>query len=329
MPKTKLTTQVPLLLVAITAAMLCLRAYFVATGLTAPPLSDQGVVWLSPSKLAELKTAANNKLRLYAFDADWSPAAKTTSRAFGNYAVLTTIQKHFTAIQVSHGDRSVQAADLVSKFNIVEYPTLVTAAADGGVIEVKRGQTTAVELYNFLKLSQVTALQRSGMKQLMLGHFQNAAQELHQYIKATVGEPSAENAIWCLLACQLAGQPDNVQKLLGDAIIDQDEQETEVTANRWPNEVYLYLNGKWTAAQLLNAAKKLDAQTKDQFESGHFKSFAQTAIGLSLLAKKDKAAVDHLKWVVDNAGKESKEYLVCQGLLARQASQSEPAEVKP
>jgi thiol:disulfide interchange protein len=147
-------TRVPSALFVAVAAALALR---IATGILSPgPTEGVGLISWQPRERAALLARASRKPVLYDFTAAWCGPCKMLDKDWEDSTVAARVNASFVPARVidrmrEDGRNAPDVDELLRRYEVSGFPTLVAADADGKLIEKLEGYRGRRALEEFLQ----------------------------------------------------------------------------------------------------------------------------------------------------------------------------------
>jgi thiol:disulfide interchange protein len=120
-----------------------------------PPPRAAAVHWTNAA-VYQPAAADRKKIVLYEFYADWcNPCQRLERDTMTNDEVRRCIEKNFVPLRVidrqrEDGKNSQLVSELLKKYRVFAFPTLVAVGADGEPLQMLVGNSTSLAVYRFL-----------------------------------------------------------------------------------------------------------------------------------------------------------------------------------
>ena len=145
----------PTVLIGLCAVLLAARVGLTIFDWQHPAGQGRSLKW---TEAETFKASASNskKLRLYEFYAAWcNPCQRLERDTLTNDEVRKSIENNFVALRVTDrqketGKNSPFVSELIKKYRIFAFPTLVAVGSDGEPIQMLVGNASSLSLYRFL-----------------------------------------------------------------------------------------------------------------------------------------------------------------------------------
>lgn len=166
-------TSTPRPLLIACAVLILLRLVLAYSDWQKPPERGRPVHWTDAAKYVPAP-GDSKKLRLVEFYADWcTPCQRMERDVLTNDEIRTAIEKNFIALRVTDrqredGKNAPLTAELLKKYRIFAFPTLVAVDTDGEAVQMLVGNSSSLSVYRFISRvlsdAQAQAQQASSKK---------------------------------------------------------------------------------------------------------------------------------------------------------------------
>ena len=149
-------TRTPKLLIQATVAIFVLRLVTVAVSAHAQPPAIAGIPWQDAAAIKVFPPAAQDKLVIYQFYAQWSdPCKRMEATSLRNQQIREMVQGSFLPVRVldvsrEKGKNPQYVADLEKRYRVFALPTLVVVGRDGEPLGSLIGDCSSLTTYRFL-----------------------------------------------------------------------------------------------------------------------------------------------------------------------------------
>jgi thiol:disulfide interchange protein len=147
--------KTPTALLAIAAVLLVLRLGLTIYEWQHPLNRGRHLAWTDAASYKP-DQHDSKKLRLYEFYAAWcAPCQRMENEVMTNEEIRNCVDKNFVALRVTDrqredGKNTPVTAELLKKYRIFAFPTLVAVGADGEPIQLLVGNSSSLAVYRFL-----------------------------------------------------------------------------------------------------------------------------------------------------------------------------------